>query len=519
MAVDIKKLIAAISPEIYCDKSRDERGIPLYETVKKLVKSEGYIKAAEKAKLVDSPYIDIAHTFFTRGAVSLEGLKAPVERHRLIYDVSMQQLEPIYFWILDYINQEYTNSEKLIDNFVSSVGSGHFAEMGRRTTQLQDEAMKIFAAVNNVLRSVLNIIYDLKEFKIRLDQYTDYHSKDQKKSQAALYSLKQIWMDNVDIKRGNSSIKGLAGQFDYVTIIDAFMAANTLDDAQRLDLNDRVKRILMQRVSEFERWLRESERELRKRFEIEKIYLKSQINALRIYARWVKPYLKSIRQLEQNAGENAGLVNVFNTTLFELALLGRMNFTLDPDLYIGATPKFIRWAKIRPYYPMILVEFSYRSVPDRTDQRGGYAFRGRAELTFTSFSFNDDELKILREKIAEDDFGDVYALIEGASEKSLGELRDDLKDLLGEDFLRGEEKNEKEAIEKESSNPFSALFSFFKKEEEVKKVDLVKGIQPDSDYEKMVRSQCCLWARSECRKMYDTFKKSNDMPAFPPVIY
>ncbi|MEK6855053.1 MAG: hypothetical protein AABX73_02415 [Nanoarchaeota archaeon] len=510
MAVDIKNLIAAINPDVYCDKTYDRTGVRLSDKVKKIAKEEGYLKAAEIAKPIESDYLDIEHTLLTKGAFSLQGFKAPIEKHTLAYDLSSQNLEPIYFWLLDFVNEQYGRSEKLVDNFVSSVGSGHFSEMSRKATVLQEEAMKIFGTVNTVIRSVLNIIYDLKEFKLRLTHYKDLKSSDEKTKNAATLSLKQIWMDNVDIKRGNSSIKAMAQQFDYVTLIDAFMVANSLEEVDKLDINDRVKRILQQRVSEFLKWIKESEKELSKRFEIEKTYLKSQINSLKLYARWLKPYLKTAQQLEQNATANASLVHAFNTSLFELVLLAKGKYEVELDIVKGELPKFFRKINAREYYPITIIELLFRSVPDRTDQRGGYIFRGRADIIFSSYALNDDELKVLKEKVEEDNLGDIYKIIEGATEKSLAELKDDIEEFLGDEK---EEEKEKSI----DMNPFSALFSSFKKKEEKK--DLLKGIPKDTEYEKVLRSQAILHSRFRCRKFYDIFKKVHNMPSFPAVLY
>ncbi|MEK6818984.1 MAG: hypothetical protein AABY10_03555, partial [Nanoarchaeota archaeon] len=222
MAVDVKKLIGAINPSVYCDEERDKAGKKLSSIVSDIAKKEGYLKAAAKVKLKESDMIDVKDEQFKKGAFSLLGLKYPMEKHEISYDATSQSLEQIYFWILDSVNKDYGESEKLIDNFVSSPGSGHFAEMSRRSTILQDEAMKIFGTINTVIRSVLNLIYDLKEFKLRLSEYENLKSKDKRVKNSALLSLKQIWLDSVDIKRQTSSIKGFAQNFDYVTIIDAF---------------------------------------------------------------------------------------------------------------------------------------------------------------------------------------------------------------------------------------------------------------------------------------------------------
>src|SRR3989344_6016179 len=86
--------------------------------------------------------------------------------HKLVYDSSSETLEPVYFWILDFMNAGFS-VEKIIDNFSSSPGSGHFSELGIKKSQMQQEAMRILGSVNTVIKSIINIIYDLKEFQIR----------------------------------------------------------------------------------------------------------------------------------------------------------------------------------------------------------------------------------------------------------------------------------------------------------------------------------------------------------------
>ena len=63
------------------------------------------------------------------------------------------------------------------------------------------------------------------------------------------------------------------------------------------DLNDRVKRILSARLTEYDEWEKNSEKELRKRFNIERSYLKSQVASLKHYTAWVKPSLIAAKKL------------------------------------------------------------------------------------------------------------------------------------------------------------------------------------------------------------------------------
>ena len=146
---------------------------------------------------------------------------APESEHKIVYDSSSETLEPVYFFILDLMDSFGLNTEKLMDNFSSSPGSGHFSEMGTRASVMQQSAEKVLANINAVLRSVLNLIYDLREFEIRLQAYKDL--KNHSTKDAAILSLKQIWMDKVDISKGNSSIKSMGlTQAGFTTLIDAF---------------------------------------------------------------------------------------------------------------------------------------------------------------------------------------------------------------------------------------------------------------------------------------------------------
>ena len=503
MSVDIHNLIAAINPDVYCHPS-------VRDKVKKVVKEKGYLAAAGATKLVD---IEPLNSDVLSGLDLYEkfGLKASTERHKLVKDSMTEGLEPLYFWILDYIDGMFGGGiEKLADNFLSAPGSGHFSELMGKATRMQEESMKMLGAANQVVKSILNIVYDLKEFKLRLQIYDDFISKDPSKRMNAMLSLKQIWLDNVDIKRGGTSIKQLAlgGQSYFVALIDAFMAAENEKLEYRgevIDLNDRAKRILMQRVSEFFRWIKESELELRKRFEIEKKYLKSQVNTVKLYARWIKPYLKAAKNLEQRANENAGLINTFSSVLLELAIMGKIKYNVQSQVSMNMLPRSFLKAKIRQFYSLIIVDFKFRSSPYRVGQQ--YTFGGQAEIGFTSYSLNDDELIVLKRELDKDDYGDVISLIEGSTTESLEIIKKDIDEFLGE-LEEGEEEEEKQG-----TNPFMALFSFGGGK--IKKVDLKKEglVKSDNEYEKIVRSEAALEARDNCFSVYDKFKKAFGMAA------
>jgi hypothetical protein len=443
---------------------------------------------------------------------------SPEASHGLVYDSSSETLEPLYFFILDLMNSLGLAPEKLIDNFSSTAGSGHFAELGQRATIMQQQATKILGDVNTVFRSVLNIIYDLKEFRMRLQHYDGLKSKNKDEQEASLLSLKQIWMDKVDIAKGNSSIKAMAlGQSGYQTLIDAFLFSKDEKDVENLDLNDRVKRILKPRIRDFIIWTQESERELKKRYELEKTYLKSQVNSLKLYSRWARPYLKAASDLEsKDRNREPALVKIFNTIILELTLLGKNKLELADEAAKGNLPKdfskprFLRSIK-RNYYSCILVDFNFRGIPQRISQQAHYAFGGKAEVTFKAYSLNDDELNKLNEELDKSEMSDVLGLVEGTTKDSLGQLEEEINF-----FLEEKEEDEKKKP-RDESNPFLALIGRYESSEnkpaKTKKQEII--VSRDSWVEEThLRPLAAENAKAKVFDMFDTYKKSHGMASY-----
>ncbi|MEM3074620.1 MAG: hypothetical protein QW727_01610 [Candidatus Pacearchaeota archaeon] len=431
----------------------------------------------------------------------------PSQSHTLVYDSPTETLEPLYFWILNFLNNLFSNDvEKLSDNFTSSPGSGHFSELGSKRTAMQERVMAILGGINQVIKTIVNIVYDLKDFEIRLKHYEAANSTKKEEREAGILALKQIWMDNVDIKRGQGSINALTqGNLQFVTLRDAFMVADSVSNVDKIDLNDRVKRILKPRVAEFFEWKKLSEQELKKRFNIEKNYLRSQVNTLKLYSRWIKPYLKAAAQLEMKDARRPELVTVFNTMVLELTLMGKKAVDVKELILRAELPSGIKIPK-RKYYEVVIVDLNFVGIPQRP---GGqhYAFGGRANVTFKAYAMNEEELKFFKSELEKSEMNDVMKLIEGSTTESLDELQKDI-----DYFLNDNKKNEKK---KPDINPFVALFSIFKrkkegdkKEEEV--ID-IKKIKKDSYSESLIRKIAEEGAAEKCFSIFDVYKKSHGM--------
>jgi len=512
MVVTIEQIIGKINPKLYA--SNGSELLKEYGSADKI--------PTEKVKPQAVKYSDKDDVF----KIESGGIEA---KHAIGYDSSTETLEPIYFWILDFMTSQLDlSTEKLVDSFTSSPGSGHFGELQGRATAMQQQGTNTLVQVNAILRSVLNIIYDLKEFKIRLQSYDDLKSEDKEKSEAAKLSLKQLWLDKVDMQKGNSSIAMMARQLGFQTLFDAFYVAKdeSLKDSKgnEIDLNDRVKRIVSARIHEFNIWLTQSEQELRKRYEMERTYLGSQVSSLKLYSRWAKPYLKAAQQLEmKESGREPALVKTFNTILLELTLLGKSKVDVKSAAIAGNLPadfsneKILKSITKRNYHSCVLIDFNFRGIPQRVAQRGDYAFGGRAEVTLKAYALNDDELKKLNQELSKSDIEDVLKLIEGSTSESLDHLQEEI-DFFLKEKERDEEKKEKP---KDESNPFLALIGYYDKKEEKdksekpKKDDKDEPVKPDSWIEKThIRPFAAKEAVDKLFKIFDIYKKAHGMESY-----
>jgi len=447
----------------------------------------------------------------------------PAASFKITFDSQQAQLEPIYYWLLDFIQDGGWDVKKITDNFTSSPGSGHFAEIGQRVTRMQEEGMKILGGLNQVIKSSLNLIYDLKEFEIRLEHYGDANSEDGKKKEVGMLALKQIWLDNVDLKRGRGSIHNMASELGYTTIRESFMMADEISDLKKMNdekegglINDQVMRILIPRISEFLKWKEYSEKELRKRMNIEKNYLKSQIETIKLYSSWMKPYLKAAEELRQKGFDgNAALVNAFSTSMFELTLFGKKEEEV-PN-------KFKNYSLKRKYYSCIVISLNYRGhVSQRLTQKGDYGFAmgGRIDMDFNSYAFNEDEIKIIEKELAKDDVTESMSFSMNLAEDALKELKEDLNHFLKSD---NEKKKEEKKEEKKSEdiNPFSALFGIFRRKKgdsskkKNKEIESAKNISPDNYIEEVVRIQAINNASEGLYTIYDIYKRAHGMAAAP----
>jgi hypothetical protein len=443
----------------------------------------------------------------------------PISSFKLTFDSQQAQPEPIYYWLLDFIQDGGWETKKITDNFTASPGSGQFADIGQRVTRMQEEGMKILGGLNQVIKSSLNLIYDLKEFKMRFVHYDDARSDNKQTKESGMLALKQIWLDSVDLKRGRGAIHQMAAEGGFTTIREVFMLANSIDDLKKMNkgegglINDQVLRVLIPRIAEFNKWVVYSEKELRKRFNIEKSYLKSQVETIKLYSSWMKPYLKAAEELRQKGFEgNAALVSAFSTSMFELTLLGKRKAKV-PE-------KFGNHKLKRDYYSCIVISLVYRGhLGRRETQQGDYGFvmGGRVDMTFDSYTLNSEEMELMEKELTKEDVEDSLKFSSDVAGEALAELKEDLDEFLTDEDDKNEEKKKKK--KEDDINPFAAIFGLFKpskkKKGKKKEISSIKSIKADNFVERAVRANAAQSASDGLYLVYDIYKKAHGMASSP----
>mgnify|MGYP001594595348 CR=1 FL=1 len=151
MVATVAQIIGKINPKLYAENGTE------------LLKKYGSIDRipAEEVK----PKV-VRYTTQENGNIKISEQGNSAE-HTLVYESYSETLEPLYFFIIDLMNDRGLAPEKLIDNFSPTPGSPHFAETGMKMARMQEEATKMMQTVGILTKSVLQIIYDLRDFKIR----------------------------------------------------------------------------------------------------------------------------------------------------------------------------------------------------------------------------------------------------------------------------------------------------------------------------------------------------------------
>ena len=468
--------------------SKKYKNLPSEERDKKIASALKNTVPGEMKDQIEAGPTKMGYSIGKSAPSDLKGIEGFIDKdvgYTLIYDSFSEGLEPVYFWIVDFMRDNYwgvgLEVRKTLDEFQGAVGSGFFGDLGTRASIMQDRAMKMLTTINSVVRSIINILYDLKEFDQRLQLYKDLHSNEVVKKNTARLSLKQVWIDRVDIQRGRGSINMLTQQLQFVTLRDAFMAADSVEEVQKMDLNDRVKRILAPRVQEYLAWEKLSQAELTRRYKIERAYLKSQVSSLKLYSQWARPYLKAAQQLTSADYRTPDLVSIFNNMQLQVSLFGKRQ--IKPGDVVPTNPIYVKnkFADVKlpkSIYSCVEVTMTYRTIPHtitRTESGTHYAQGGKVNIRFRGFALDADEV----EAVEQEELYQGLELIESMTKESLESMQDEISKYLEQEEKGSEDPEERIKQLSELISSVSDKKTVDKYKKEIK--ELTKKLRPENE--------------------------------------
>ena len=190
--------------------------------------------------------------------------------------------------------------------------------------------------------------------------------------------------------------------------------------------------------------------------ELRRARLRSQLSLLKLRAAAIRPWLQKGDLSGAQPSHSPSLVHTFNTALFQVDLLAVGPDVLSEAVETGQLPGWIVRKVRRSYRPVLVLELRFRARPHRSRSQG-YAYRGRTELTLTSYGLHDDELSLVRNALETDTLRDSLQIGVGEAADTLGELVHRIQQLVHPMQAAPAQESTPD-----QTNPFSALFSLFK---------------------------------------------------------
>ncbi|MBN1924049.1 MAG: hypothetical protein JW791_04805 [Nanoarchaeota archaeon] len=371
-------------------------------------------------------------------AVDEDGWKA---QYKIEVNTPFQSIGKYYNMVLKELSSfGFKNLVRIDQSLAASPTSGFYGDVAQRKAYAKDQFDKGMGLVNNIVQTVIKLIYSLREFDLVLDIYKRLEENDDTKKISAELNLRRIFMDEVDIKKGRGSMNNLttAQGMEFVSLRDNFLVIKDLKSIDDLTVNDRVKRILKERFAEYEDWKNAYKKDVEGRRKIQRQYLRNQIESLKMQLDWVKPYYTLMQQLDISSGvADPDLLPGIDTTIITTKIRG----------IIGGAPKKLATA-------FADVEFRFKTSPIqvRSEQGQAYHHRFKTEIIYTPYVMSNSDY----EKIVEvETLKDIDFLKEIVGQ-SLDAIKDDL-----EKYMKGEDIKEEEKKEKPLS-PFGFLVLPFK---------------------------------------------------------
>ncbi len=364
------------------------------------------------------------------------GYPDPVHRYRLELESFTDSIEESYFWILDFIREEwgYPHVIKITDVFSAAENSAFFGVSQQRLGLQQDKVSQFLATIGKMIKDLFQLVRELRVLNERLGYYMDSYDTSSKSRGSAEITLKGVWIDMVEQGSKNpASVYGMARELGFTTLPDLFfqthpiMATDVDEVVERLDFNLKIKEVLKRKLRTFLEWKQSTYKELQAKKKFTLKYLRQHFDVIKLYIDWVKPYLRNIRKLQMHQGKfsSADLITAFENSLIEVEIL--------------FCRPFGNW------FACVLVNFDYRTRPAMSYQQEGYQrgplHAGKVQWISRGYVWDKTDIENYI-KMKDEDAFELISIVDSSLKAAMEALGDELMGYLreaGETFMGEEE--------------------------------------------------------------------------------
>jgi hypothetical protein len=369
---------------------------------------------------------------------------------------------------------------------------------------LEDRVMQLLGSINTVLKSLIAIIYELKELDRNIYLYNELKDSDKDKAEAAELALKRVFLDNIDSRKGGASLSALSrsptqsqGGPGFIDIMSVFYQVKNLKDVQNINRNEQYKNILKNRYIEYEKWKEINGNDLRSRKNILLQYLKSQMGSFNLYTDWCSTYLSLLSKIGLNTAKNAksymsgaGKPDIFENETFSVTVVaskqiytGEYNVEYSklfrnkgPEIPIKVEPKSLAetllsrgyeeqrrsfiYNRIKKYGPLVIsaikLNIGFKEKPSKEALQPPY--EGTLYFSLFPYCFTPEEFYLYKKAHLANIQKTVFAAVDQAVFHSLSVIQTDLDKYVKE----ADEESKKKEKKPQKDYAFMDIYRAFK---------------------------------------------------------
>src|SRR3989338_6246225 len=106
-----------------------------------------------------------------RGDFGKTGFPAPFKTYRLLWELYDLSIEETYYWVLDFIQENFSLVDKLEDSFAAAENSAFFGVSQQRLGAQQDRVSQYLATIGKMVKELFQMVRELRILDERLTYY------------------------------------------------------------------------------------------------------------------------------------------------------------------------------------------------------------------------------------------------------------------------------------------------------------------------------------------------------------